>query len=270
MSLYDVIDEISEEHTGKTEYGDNRIYGVALGSVAKNYDKDMPGRLCVSVPVRDKEANELKWARLAMTSGGKNWGHYFMPEAGDQVLLTFENGNIEKPFVIGCVYFDGSRFLSGAADENNQFKQIMTRNGSTVIFEDNKEGEGEKDKITVRTAKKRHMIALDNENKKIVIQDEKGDNRIEMMTEKGQMKIVAAKSLEILVGDSIKIRMNGETGAVKLEAAEFSVKASKQVKLESDGTLSEKGAQVLLNGSTMVKVESSGILKLSGTPVSIG
>lgn len=270
MSLYDVIDEISGDSAGKTEYGGRRIFGVALGTVAKNYDKDMPGRLCVSVPVREKDANELQWARLAMPSGGKGWGHYFMPEAGDEVLLAFENGNIEKPFVIGCVCLENSRFLSGAVDEKNQLKQIMTKNGSTILFEDHKEGDGEKDKITVRTAKKRHAIVLDNENKKIVIQDEKGDNRIEMMTEKGQMKLVAAKSLDILVSDTIKIHLNGETGAVKIDANELSVKASKQIRLESDGNLTEKGAQVMVEGASMVKVESSGILKLAGSPINAG
>lgn len=270
MSLYEVIDEISERNAAKTATGDSRIFGVALGIVAKNYDKDVPGRLCVNIPSRDKEANELQWARFAMPSGGKKWGHYFMPEVGDQVLLAFENGNIEKPFVIGCVPVDSSSFFTGSVDENNQIKRIVTKNGSTVAFEDNREGDGDKDKITIQTAKKRHTILMDNENKKIVIRDQNGDNQIVMMTESGQMKIMAQKKLEILVGDNIKIKMNGETGSVKIDASEVNIKTSKQLKLQSDGTLSEKGAQVMVNGSSMVKIESSGMLKASGTPVKLG
>lgn len=270
MSLYDVIDEISERNVTKTVTGDNRIFGVALGLVAKNYDKDAPGRLCVNIPARDKEANELQWARFAMPSGGKKWGHYFMPEVGDQVLLAFENGNIEKPFVIGCVPVDSSSFFSGSVDEDNQVKRIVTKNGSTVSFEDNKEGDGDKDKITIQTAKKKHTILMDNENKKIVIQDQNGGNLIEMKTEAGQMKIAAKKKLEILVGDNIKIKMNGETGAVKIKAEEVGIETSRQLKLESNGTLSEQGAQVMVKGSSMVKLESNGILKVSGTPIKLG
>lgn len=46
MSIYDIIGEISEKQATKTETGDARIYGVVVGIVAKNYDKDMPGRVC--------------------------------------------------------------------------------------------------------------------------------------------------------------------------------------------------------------------------------
>lgn len=92
MGLYDEIDRITEKQIMKTETGDNRIFGVMLGIVAKNYDKNMPGRVCVTIPVRDQEANELKWARVSMPSSGSKWGHYFLPEVGDMVLLAFEKG----------------------------------------------------------------------------------------------------------------------------------------------------------------------------------
>ena len=110
MGLFDVIDEITEKQIVKTETGDNRIFGVMTGIVAKNYDKDMPGRICVTIPVRDNDANELKWARMVMPSSGKSWGHYFLPEVGDQVLLVFEQGNIEKPYVIGCIPKDNNKY----------------------------------------------------------------------------------------------------------------------------------------------------------------
>ena len=110
MGLFDIIDEIAESQIMKTDTGDNRIFGVMVGTVAKNYDKDMPGRVCVTIPVRDTEANELQWARVAMPSHGKGWGHYFQPEVGDQVLLAFEQGNIEKPYVIGCVPKESNSF----------------------------------------------------------------------------------------------------------------------------------------------------------------
>lgn len=270
MSLYEIIDDMARKTVTKTETGDNRIFGVAVGVVAKNYHKDMPGRLCVSISVRDKDANELKWARLAMPFSGKGWGCYFMPEVGDQVLLIFEGGNIEKPFIIGSVPKDDNPFLTQSADEKNQNKRIVTRNGSTILFEDNRDGDGDKDKITIQTAKKKHTIQMDNENKKILLKDEKGDNQIEMMTEAGQMNITAQSKLTIKVGDSIKITLNGETGAIKIKANELSAETSQQLKLQTDGTASLKGAQLTLAGSSMVKAESSGIIKISGSPVNLG
>ena len=75
MSLYDMVEEISEKQVTKTETGDTRISGVVVGVVAKNYDKDMPGRVCVTIPTRDDRANELQWARKAFPGGGKKGGH---------------------------------------------------------------------------------------------------------------------------------------------------------------------------------------------------
>ena len=149
MGLYDVLDDIAARQVTKTETGDNRIFGVVLGLVTKNYDKNMPGRVCVAIPSRDKDANELLWARVAMPSSGKDWGHYFLPEVGDQVLLVFEQGNIERPYIIGCIPKTADGFLKKQVDEKNQFKAITTKHGSTITFEDNAEDKkGKKDKIS--------------------------------------------------------------------------------------------------------------------------
>ena len=163
MGLYDILDEITERQITKTETGDNRIWGVMLGIVASNYHKDMAGRICVTIPTRDKDANELQWARLAMPSSGEMWGHYFLPETGDQVLLAFEGGHIEKPYVIGCVPRDSNKFLKDSIDEKNQKKRIVTRHGTVILFEDDSnEEEGKKDKFTISTAGNALQLMIDN------------------------------------------------------------------------------------------------------------
>ena len=134
MALFDVLDTVSGKQMTKTEYGDERIYGIAVGIVAENYTQEMPGRLCVTVPVRDTDANRLKWAKVAMPYIGAGWGMYFLPEKGDQALLVFEDGNIEKPYVIGCIPRDKDKFLKKSANEKNQTKQIQTRNGSRIVI----------------------------------------------------------------------------------------------------------------------------------------
>ncbi|MDR1321806.1 MAG: phage baseplate assembly protein V [Gracilibacteraceae bacterium] len=270
MSLYDIIDEISERQAGKTETGDTRIHGVTLGVVAKNYDKDMPGRICVTVPTRDKDKNELKWARQAWPASGDKWGHYFLPEVGDQVLLAFEGGNIEKPYVIGCVPRDGAKFLSGSVDADNKIKRIMTKHGSVISFEDHKDGDGAKDKILVETAGKSHQFLLDNENKVMRLSDKAKENMIEIQTESGQMKIKVKSRLTLEVGDRVKIVLNGESGAVKLEAGEFSVEVSNQFQVKSDGMVRMKGTQMSLNASSMFKAESGGMVDIAGAPIKIG
>lgn len=270
MGLFDVIDEIAEKQIMKTDTGDNRIFGVMVGTVAKNYDKDMPGRVCVTIPVHDNDADKEKWARVAMLSHGTNWGHYFQPEVGDQVLLAFEQGNIEKPYVIGCVAKDSNSFLRNAFHKDNQYKKITTKNGNTITFEDNAGGTGEKDKITIQTAKESHTILMDNENKKIVVKDDKNKNFIEMKTESGQMTIKAEKKLTIEVGENIVLTMNGSNGGVTLECTKLTVKANGNIKMEATGSFDEKGANISIEANSMLKASSSGMTTIGGSPIKIG
>ncbi len=271
MALYDILDEISERKITKTETGDTRIYGVMIGIVAKNYDKDMPGRVCVTIPTRDKRADELKWARVVMSSSGSGWGHYFLPEVGDQVVLAFEGGNIERPYVVGCVPKDSDKFLNGSVDEKNRTKRIVTKHGSMISFDDSPDDkDGKKDKITIQTADKAHTILLDNEAQKIRLADKSGDNLIEMKTEDGTIQIKTKSKLTIQVGDTIKLSMNGDSGVLKIEASQFTVEASNQIGAKTDGMLKLEGGTIAQNATSAFKAESGGAVKISGAPISIG
>ncbi len=272
MGLFDIMDDIAEKQTMKTQTGDNRVFGVVVGTVAQNYDSTMPGRLCVSLPSRD-EGNQLRWARLAMPYAGSKWGIYFMPEIGDQVLVVFEQGNIERPYVIGCVSKSSDRFLSKTADEKNIYKKIVTHNGNAIEFEDN-EGDGENDKITIRTAGKsagtEHSITLDNKKHLITITDPEGQNKITMNTEKGQMEVLAATKLTVKVGDQIELLMNGSSGVTELKTKDFRVSATNNIKQEALKTYSGSGATVKLEGTAKVGLSSNGPVTVEGKPIKIG
>lgn len=270
MALFDVFDAVSERQVTKTEFGDERINGVLVGVVADNYAQEMPGRLCVTIPVRDADANQLKWAKMAMPYIGPGWGCYFLPEKGDQVLLVFEDGNIEKPYVIGCIPKDKDKFLKGAADGHNQIKQLQTRNGSRISFWDDENEDGAKDKITVATAQDEHHIDIDNEADKIAIYDKEKHCLVEMSTRKGIMKVHAQQRLEITVGDTIKVVMNGESGKMSIETKNLSAAASANIKFEADGNVKVSGRQVSTEATSLLKNESSGMLTLSGKPVKLG
>lgn len=270
MGLYDIMDEIAAKQVVKSETGDNRMLGVVVGVVAKNYDQQMPGRVCVQIPVRDKDANELKWARIAMPSSGKDWGHYFVPEVGDQVLLVFEQGNIEKPYVIGCIPKDTDQFLKKAVHEKNQYKKIITKNGSTIQFDDVAEGEGANDKISIYTPKNAHQFILDNEKKKILIGDKDSKNCVSIETEKGSIEIKAEKKLTMKVGDNIEVVMNSDSGTVSVKCGKFKVEASDGTTIETSGKLGLTGGNVSMEASSVFKISSSGMASIGGSPIKIG
>ncbi|WP_255992348.1 type VI secretion system Vgr family protein, partial [Chitinolyticbacter albus] len=44
------------------------------------------------------------WIRVAYPSAGANWGHQFIPRIGQEVLVDFVEGDIDRPIVTGVVY----------------------------------------------------------------------------------------------------------------------------------------------------------------------
>ncbi len=268
--FYELIDFVSKKQLLKTETGESRIFGVMLGIVAKNYDKDMPGRICVTLPVRDTDANELKWARVAMAASGSKWGHYFLPEIGDQVLVAFENGSIEKPYIIGCIAKDNYSFLQKSVDEKNKIKRIVTKNGNAITFEDNDDEEGKNDKIKIETPKQAHTIIMDNENKKIEICDKEKKCQLEMKTENGEINVKAESKMVIQVGNNITIKLNGDSGEIKIEATKLSVTTSSNINIASDANAKFSGSQTTIEASSVVKLNSSGMLQIQGNPIKIG
>ena len=304
MGLYDIIDEITEKQVTKTETGDNRIWGVMVGIVVENVDPNsknaggngtqtgenaMDGRICVSIPTRDhhqaqngaasddsgRTNSQLMWARVAMPSGGSKWGHYFLPEKGDQVLLAFEGGNIEKPYVIGCIQKAGDSFLSGAVDKDNQFKKITTRNGSSIIFEDNVQGEnGQKDKLTLETAGCAHQILMDNENSRIRIGDKPSGNKnyLELTTQdsNGTLTIRVQDTLTIKVGDNITVTMNGASGGISIKASTFDVEASDRAKVEGKNMTTIESSAVSVKSSSSLSLASDGKTSVKGSTLSLG
>ena len=270
MGLFEVMQDISAKEILKTDTGDNRIMGVIVAKVVNNYDQDMPGRVCIEIHTRDAEANVLKWARVAMPSSGPEYGHYFLPEVGDEVLVVFEQGNIERPYIIGCIPKDADKFLKKCADENNQFKKIVSTHGNTIYLEDNKEGDGEKDKIRIHTSQEEHVIELDNENHIIRISDKDKDDMIEMKTEKGEMTILASKKLKIKVGDNVELTMNGDNGSVSLKATKLDVQMTNTVKLHGDSGISMDAGTVKVEANAQLKMTSSGAVMVDGTPIKLG
>lgn len=270
MGLFEVMQDISAKEILKTDTGDNRIMGVIVAKVVNNYDQDMPGRVCIEIHTRDTEANVLKWARVAMPSSGPEYGHYFLPEVGDEVLVVFEQGNIERPYIIGCIPKDADKFLKKCADENNQFKKIVSTHGNTIYLEDNKEGDGEKDKIRILTSLEEHFIELDNEKHVIRISDKDKDDMIEMKTESGEMTILASKKLKIKVGDNVELTMNGDNGSVSLKATKFDVQMTNSVKLHGDSGISMDAGTIKVEANAQLKMTSSGAVMIDGTPIKLG
>ena len=124
------------------------------------------------------------------------------------------------------------------------------------------------DRRGVRT----HTISLDNAGSSIEITDKAGANRVVIRTAEGSgaITIQAANSLTIQVGQTIKLTMNGDSGAVKLTAQQVSEEASSRSGMKTDGMFKLEGAQISETASAMHKIDCSGMVKIGGSPIKLG
>jgi phage baseplate assembly protein gpV len=80
-----------------------KMHGVVTGQVINILDPLTLGRVQVRIPSIDS-ADLSAWARVASPMTGFLTGMYFIPSVGDEVLLAFEHGDPELPYVIGSLW----------------------------------------------------------------------------------------------------------------------------------------------------------------------
>lgn len=103
--------------------------------------------------VLDKNIIEAStpWIRVAQPMATPGGGTYFKPQVGDEVLINFDNDNVERPYVVGSLYsknnldpFESFERKGAPTIQFGTGKQvsmsIMSPNGHHITFSDPKDG----------------------------------------------------------------------------------------------------------------------------------
>ena len=118
-------------------YSDSDVYPIAQSCRAKVKDNEDPnnlGRVRVQFDWQAQLDDNMMtpWLRMAQPYAGGGKGFSFIPEIDEEVMIDFEGGNAERPYVKGTLY-NGVGDPDGAWLPNNnsanQVKAIRTRNG---------------------------------------------------------------------------------------------------------------------------------------------
>lgn len=206
----------------KSHRTNTQISGVVLALVKSTKDPDGLGRVQITFPWRGKEEEEeLHWARLATLMAGGERGIFFYPDVDDEVLVAFEHGDIDSPYIIGALWNSQDKPPEANSEGENNIKLIKTRSGHTIKIND-KDGE---EKIEIIDKTEENKISIDSANNKI--------------------SIVSAGDIELLASD----------GKITIDAKEIEIKSSSSAKIEASsgmdlkasGTMNIKGATVNIN-----------------------
>ena len=130
-----------------------------MGRVVENADPLGLGRVRVQIVWQEAGSEKTPWIRLLQPHSGSGKGFYFIPEIGEEVLVGFQGGNAEKPYVIGTQY--NGKDKSGYADKENSIKAVHTRSGHKLVFTE--------DESILITDKSGNEILLDTKGSNITI-----------------------------------------------------------------------------------------------------
>lgn len=126
---------------------DNRFYGVEEGKVTA-VDQDISKQGIVKVKLVRREDNMELECRMCQPMAGNNYGFYFMPEVGDEVLVAFIQGDMRLPVILGGLY----NGLDKPPAEHPKLRRIQSVNGHRISFYDATESDGGKGALVVEDA----------------------------------------------------------------------------------------------------------------------
>lgn len=238
-----------------------------LATVKENNDDKGQGRVKVAFDWQ-KNGKTTNWIRVQTPNAGvsgavpKNRGWVFVPEVGDQVMVSYEHGNPDRPYVTGSVFHSGS---GKGGDKDNKVKSIITRSGNAIVFDDETgsivitDQTGKQlimldgtDAITVMAKK---SITLTNEAESVIVMDDKSIGlQADTIALEGRKSVTLLSGNECMVLSSEKSIISSSGTNIKQEATKDYDVAAK------NGTVN--GVNLMIEGKGNVTV-SGGIVKFN-------
>lgn len=239
-TLLDLIQQV------RSDMADLKV-GVVTAKVIDNEDPESLGRVQLTFPWLGVD-NKSSWARIAGPMAGADRGYYTLPEIGDEVLVAFDMGDLNHPYVVGALWNVDDAPPENNDDGKNNLRVFKSRAGHMLVFDDDTEGEKAKVEITTAAG---HKITLDDASgsekleitskagHKISLDDTSGSEKVEIADKSGSNSMVI---------DSVQNAITIKSGAkLVLEAAQIEIKASGTCTLEASGVTTVKGGVVKIN-----------------------
>ncbi len=221
--------------------------------VVENADPEGLGRIKVQFPWQKDLGEMTPWIRIVTAHAGGDKGFQFIPELDEEVLIDFEGGNAEKPYMLGSLYHGAAKPDSWKTSTND-IKAIRTRSGHTIEFNDASGAESititdiNKNTIYIDTANNNITVSANEtmtfnaKNMQINVEEDMdinvGKNKTESITE---THTISSLNEDKQVGEEIKVI----SATYKQEAQEITTDASGEIKTNAGGKITISSADTV-------------------------
>ncbi|WP_434441098.1 VgrG-related protein [Lentzea sp. E54] len=217
---------------------DRPLNGLVPAIVTNAKDPLRLGRVQVNFPWLAKDLTSV-WARTVQQGAGANRGTVVLPEVGDEVLVGFEHGEFDAPYVLGGLHNGkdkppklGKPVVDGSSGEIAA-RGFVSRRGHRVEFV-------EDDGVLISSGDGKFVVRLDQKAQHIEITSGKS---ISVKARNGITVDAGAGPLE-LKGQKVSVTAQAE---LKAEGAQVKIAGQAQTEVTAGGPLTVKGAIVKIN-----------------------
>lgn len=223
------------------------LAGDQFAIVRDNNDTKGLGRVRVQFPWQTKN-DKTPWIRIATPHAGAGKGFYFIPEKGEEVVVGFEGGNAENPYVIGTRY-NGKQ--KTPVNDPSQ-KIIQTRSGNKIVLND---ADGSVSIYDGASAASKGEL-----DSSFIKMD--GAGNIEVQADKQiTFSVLGKKAASITINEEGNIILNAEN--------QISLKAlATSIYLDGEGKINISGDKVKMIGNITTKIHGTET-KITGGKVKI-
>ena len=232
--------------------------------VMDNNDPDKLGRIKVHF-FWQEEGQTTDWIRIVSPYSGGSRGFFFIPEIDDEVLVGFEAGNAERPYVMGSLYNGSKKPNDAWPNSKNSFKGLVTNSGMRLEFDEDK-------KITTIDTPGGNKIILDEDGQSILIEDQ-SSNKVELTTSGIDLK--SPGDINIKADGKITIDgMNGidittSAGDINTSGLNINHTADVGFKAKGSATAEVSGAAATFKGDASATIDGGAATTIKGIIVKI-
>ena len=215
-----------------------------LAFVTANFDPEKIGRVRVRFawqPEKGDASDASPWIRVSLPFATDGGGVKFRPNVGDEVMVSFEEGNIERPYVSGFLLSPRSNSSWSYLSD----RTITSKNGHNITFNDGVNGgtfywglfPGIK---AIRSFIPNNLLpdVLDDNAKcrdltgGMTISDRYGLYKIDLSSDSRSVMIQSAMG-DVSLNAFTGINISAPNGDIKIQGKNVSIEASDTVSIES-------------------------------------
>ncbi len=216
---------------------------------------------------RDDKKNEVSscWMRVSYPVAGKSWGWVSLPRIGQEVVVSFLEGNPDRPLITGSVYNDNQMppYALPANQTQSGIKSRSSKGGHDAHFNEFRfEDKKGKEEVYVHAERQLTTVVEASENRDIgggrTTTIDKKDDKLTLKNgnyivdiDSGKATITAAVSIELKVGSN----------SIKIEQSGITIKGV-TVKVQADATLDAKSPMTTVNGDGMLTLKG-GVIQIN-------